>query len=205
MMILCLHCAHVFEDAACCPQCHSVVDKSQYGSLLRKAGDYIRFGYDYRKRYEEQFKEKGKIELKFALKESAEIINWIGLAVLSGVIGGASWDLIKLVCRKITEQIRSEEVNEIINDDTKLEEMKSFLLEYHCNFKGVKAEVRDAILEEFMAHEAEKFASEDFIKDLAEDKYKMLNFLKAASAAGARRYKQKISSAAVKNIWDKVK
>jgi hypothetical protein len=204
-MILCPHCATAIDsNDAACPNCGVENNSKNYYRILAKVNQYILFGYSYRKKYEKQYAENGKIKTKFHLGFLSEPFAWVGLAVLSGVVGGASWDFVKYLSKKIASQFADEDLSELVSDEIKLIQFSEFLLDYHQSFRGVKDDVRDAIFEEMRAHTAEDLMMPmelDF-----DDKAAMLRLLKKVSKkAGEKHRKSKLSMSIVKGLWGKAK
>lgn len=204
-MILCLHCA-IAIDGNCteCPNCGVLINLKAYYRILEKINQYILFGYSYRKKYEEQYAETGKIDTKYQLGILSEPFAWVGLAVISGVIGGASWDLVKYLSKKIASQVKDENLTKLVSNEEKLKRFSVYMLDYHQSFRGVTDDVQGAIFEEMRAHVAEHmgFPVEfDF-----DDKAALLNVLKKfAKKAGTKHRKSKLSMSIVKGLWGKTK
>jgi hypothetical protein len=194
-MILCLHCATAIDgNDTECPNCGVTTNVKAYYRILEKINQYILFGYSYRKKYEEQYAENGK----------SEPFAWVGLAVISGLIGGASWDFVKYLSRKIASQFKDEDLSELVSDEEKLKQFSEYMLDYHQSFRGVTCDVRDAIFEEMRAHIAEDMdmpVTLDF-----DDKTAMLKLLrKYAKKAGEKHRNSKVSMSIVKGLWGKTK
>jgi hypothetical protein len=204
-MILCLHCATIIEDNSVeCPACGESVNLRVYNRILEKIDQYILFGYHYRQKYEEQYAEAGKIETKYAIELSNELFSWIGLAVLSGIIGGASWDFVKFISKKIASQVKDDDLSELVSSDESLKQFSDYLLDYHNSFRGITGEIQDAIFEEMRAHAAEDMdAHLDF--DL-ENKDELMNYLKKNSKKAGEKFRSsKVSVSIVKSLWGKTK
>ncbi len=116
---LCFKCASIYNlssaDEYSCPFCHYSIDEALYRRVLNYAKTAVYYGYDYRKAYEQQMHTDGKIAKKYALLDPVTIACFIGVAALSGIIGGASYDLVKRVIGKIMRS--SKEVSDNIGQD----------------------------------------------------------------------------------------
>jgi hypothetical protein len=156
--VLCLNCATIFEAAQnetyTCPNCDYRFDLETLLNRTKLASDAVHFGYQYRKVYEEEPEEGPRKHYSLLLLH--EMVEWVALAVISGLIGGASTELAKRVIAKIKKQVAEKpELRDL--DEAKLvlneEEFKKLTL-YVTDFltgmenvpRGVKAEIIDEIL-----------------------------------------------------------
>lgn len=203
--MLCLKCATILEDdMAECHTCGEPIDHKAYERILEKANQYILFGYHYRKAYEDQYLRLGTIETKYHLGILGESFAWLGLSVLSGVIGGASWDFVKSLSKKIASQLKSKDISQIVSDDEQLRLFSEYMLDYHHSFKNIKDEIREALLEEMEAHAAEGLDLPSQI-DFS-DRAQLIRLKKqVVKRANTKRSKSKISVSIVKNLWGKTK
>ena len=203
MKILCLQCASILNDGVtACPNCGEEIDRKAYNRVLSKLNQYILFGYQYREKYENQLKTEGEIKTKYQLLPLSDIFAWVGLAVLGGVIGGASWDFVKYVSKKIASQTDDDSLKEIVYDDNNLKIFANYLLDYHRSFKNIDDKVQDAIFEEMRAHQAEDDPPINFS---FENKKLLLKYMKAnAKKASEKHRKSKISSGTLNVVWKNV-
>lgn len=201
--MLCFRCATIIDiNDYECPNCGGSIDIKIYNKIITKINQYILFGYSYRKAYEKQYVENGRIDRKFCLIELSDAYAWVGLAVLGGIIGGASWDFVKLLTKKIAGQTNNDKLQQLVSDETSLKLFSGYLLDYHRSFASVKGEVRDAIYEEMRTHTATEQKS--VINIDFDDKEKVMDFLiDCSKKAGEKHRKSKISASVVKNLWDK--
>ncbi len=106
-LILCTRCAHLFEQDAYdlnCPQCGQIVHIETYKTLFRFAAEANRYGVDYREVYQEMLDDGDAGQEAFSLSPS-EIASFLVMAALSGIVGNASFESLKLVFRKIKTQM----------------------------------------------------------------------------------------------------
>lgn len=103
---ICFNCANLFADTRevilICPECGNAIDRTAHEKLLEYAADAVEYGYHYRQIYEEDLKQ-GDIEGANAIVFD-DIWMFVALAGLSGVIGNATYDAIRLAIRKISER-----------------------------------------------------------------------------------------------------
>ena len=141
-MMLCLSCAAVFKkttNTSSCPDCGREVDFDKFNKMLRSAKSAVYFGYMYPKAYEKQRREKGKVTTKYRLIDPDLLLQFIGIAAISGIIGGASYDIVKKIARKIIsnyEVVNSKkEVTNNINDGY-VDDVINYVEEYYERQKG---------------------------------------------------------------------
>lgn len=203
--ILCFYCATIIDNSCSeCPTCGEFIDKKSYERILNKLNQYILFGYSYRTKYEQQYAKAGKIESKYQLGFLGDAFAWAALAVLGGVIGGASWGFVKHLVQKIAAQAKDENLVKLVSNEESLKLFSDYMLDYHRSFKGVKKEIQDVIYEEMRAHIAEEIKPPENID--FDDKVQILKFLKrCAKKAGEKHRKSKISVSIVKGLWGKIK
>jgi len=202
--IICFHCATLINaKEKVCSNCDTIVDKNRYERVNNKIHQYIQFGYTYRRRYEKQLKETGKIEEKYRLEFIGDVYAWIGLACLSGVIGSASWEFVKKIVGKIISQVDEPELEIFISDEKSLQRFSNYLLDYHRSFKGVNDDIQDVIFEEMEAHAAEglsAYKTYDF-----DDKNQLLEYFKKVSNIARKKHKKsKISVKFAKELWKEI-
>ena len=163
-MYLCFKCANI--DCICdgkmitCVDCGHKIPISSYNRGLEYARRCYKFGIMYRDAYEDQCKnsEDGKVSVLFSLTDPSNYQELITLIILSGIIGGASWELVKKAISKLYDKCK--EINEIDGvyfiDDLDFEHTKQNIKEYYNYLPDVSKEVKAAISEEVMADLVEK-------------------------------------------------
>ena len=108
---LCLGCASIIsvgpspQELICCPYCRKEQKFKDYDHILNKTANAINYCYLCPTDYEQRTDRGREARHHYKLIECAEALKWIGLASLSGVIGAASWALVKKVIKKIIEQL----------------------------------------------------------------------------------------------------
>ena len=111
---LCFNCASVYKlsnkNKLKCPYCKHCIDIELYKKILSFAKTAVHFGYVYRKKYEEQIQTADEIKTVYCLPDPSAVACFIGVAALSGIIGGAAYDTVKKVISKIMES--SKKINQ---------------------------------------------------------------------------------------------
>ncbi|PWT78853.1 MAG: hypothetical protein C5B59_00930 [Bacteroidetes bacterium] len=122
-MYLCTNCLSLdvtkIERFIVCNKCSFKKPVVQYNRELEKAKMVVRFGYQYRKRQENDRRLNPKVKRAYYLPELDDIFGFLGLAVLNGVIGGLAYDAIK----KMIKQLLNDPLVIKIDD----EDFKKFL------------------------------------------------------------------------------
>lgn len=158
---LCCSCGTVFEAADgseyVCPHCGWWIDSAAYRALLSAAQGAVKFGWQYRRRYEADVAEFGRVERYYCLAECEEALRFAALAAASGVIGGLAYDAVKQVIRKIAAAVRrvgskSEETSifYLIDHPEEMDRFIQYIDEYYACFDSISEEVRNAVFEEMV-------------------------------------------------------
>lgn len=146
---LCFKCAELYVGEKChfcgeaCPD--------DYDAVLERSEYAYEMGVKYRQFFEEQVKSNGKVNCFASLIPSEQWLIFIGVAALSGVIGNATYDLVKVLIKNIIEKAKKEGANEIAekyDSDEKIEILIVQINEY-INFpEKIHPEVLRGIKEE---------------------------------------------------------
>ena len=170
-LVVCLNCACVHPSAAepdsRCPDCQSAFDPEFYEKFRNYAEHVVTFGVIYRQRYEKDLQTYGKLPKRYAIGVS-EALVFFALAVLSGTVGGAAYDLVKSVLYRIAEQFEKiakdrlnsglvdgddiAQIRAILNNTEQLESFMKMLRDFEGGMVEVDVSVRQAIEEEIRVH-----------------------------------------------------
>ncbi len=165
LKVICFRCATVFEstntEVHICPGCSNEMKFQDYEFIINYSRDAIEFGYHYRLVYEEQYKEKGDIHVHYFLDTPSECWIFVISAILSGVIGNASYDLIKKVIKKIASSYnpQSKEIIELLKmteNDKEYQTMIRYIQDFHKDLEGLPIEIKDAIMQEMLIHNTQR-------------------------------------------------
>ena len=160
-MTLCCSCGAVFEgndgSVLQCPHCGRQIDAGTYKALLGAAQGAVKYGWQYRRRYEADVAQYGRVERYYCLEECEEALQFAALAAASGIIGGLAYDAVKQVIQKIAAALgrdkhKSGETSIFYPIDHP-EEMDRFIQytdEYYTCFDSISEEVRNAVFEEMV-------------------------------------------------------
>lgn len=160
--ILCLSCGAILprtgQDIVTCSRCGASINTSDSDDIFHYAAETYHYGYQYRVYYERAY-QLSTSPPQPSLAFAGEAFVWVMLAMLSGVIGGAAYDLVKTVIADLREQSRTRRSEDKSYDallnvtDEELEEMFQYARDYYQGLESIRKEVRAAIIEEIVADE----------------------------------------------------
>ena len=160
-MVLCCSCAAFFEgdsgSVLQCPHCGWRIDDGAYKALLGAAQGAAKYGWQYRRRYEADVAQYGRVERYYCLPECEEALHYAALAAASGIIGGLADDAVKQVIRKIAAALRRDEgkseetsIFYLIDHPEEMDRFIQYIDEYYTCFDSISEEVRNAVFEEMV-------------------------------------------------------
>jgi hypothetical protein len=132
------------------------MDVPELLKLFMFAAETYYYGHQYRVVYEEQFKNADE-DLRFSLEFAGEAFAWVMLAVLSGVVGNAAYDLLKAAVSKIRADVAAGKLTDrdytplLALSDEELGDLLHSAKQYVSGMDGLTREVRLAITEEIAA------------------------------------------------------
>lgn len=150
-----------FSDAnLSCKICGRLIDREAYLRLIAIAHDAVRYGYQYRKKYEEdeaRQTSRKRTRTAYYLVQLGPHFDWIGLAIISGVLGNAAWDVVKLVIKKAIDYAKEDYENlieyekRLVDNSQRLDELVEYVKQYDCN-KAPGIALTEKELEEIWNH-----------------------------------------------------
>ena len=154
---LCTACGNIFKknDTMTCPACHYHLDADSYSRMERCAYNVMHFGHSYREIYEIQYSKENPEEIRYSLFEPSSIALFVGIAALTGIIGNATYDVVKTVISKVIKHYKISATEEDISkyeNDKNIQLIIRNIIEFLKGLEGVKEEVRSAIIEEIICH-----------------------------------------------------
>ncbi len=203
-MKLCLSCASIIDNGNSCSACGSPISRD-YDIIVSAAKSSVEFGILYRNYYESQLTRNGEISSKASIVPPDQWLVFIGIAALSGIVGNASYDLIKSVIRKIISKAKREGGESCFTEfqlesSHGIEIFIEYIREYNEGMPNVSPEVRSAIVEEILIHGITKGNSEDFTALL---KRSRCNLSEIANILREAQHKE-LSSGSLHDLWDKM-
>lgn len=138
-----------------CGDCGANLSTVDFDLLYSYSRHVVYYGHQYRKYYEGQLGTDGKI--RPSLPFIGDVFAWLGTVVLSGVIGNATYDVLKSAFYRIRENARRnaefdkgcEAVAKMTDEE--FEQFFEHVRDAHEGFKSVHPEVRADITEEILA------------------------------------------------------
>lgn len=171
-VFMCFDCAgldvHVLNDRLVCAKCNWSMSTEAYQAMAEYANRCYYFGYIYRDMYELAYSKDNNIKIRYSLIQPSNYEELIAIAVVSGVVGNASWDVVKLAIKKIICWLRGHLVDE---DKVKklesidIDKVMKFIDEYCNSPKSIEREVLRAVVEEEVVDEMTKEYSKYIRKD----------------------------------------
>ncbi|MDB5391809.1 MAG: hypothetical protein JWM11_7455 [Planctomycetaceae bacterium] len=117
---ICFRCGRLAHDNApdilSCESCGKTYALRRYRQLLDKGRDIVKYGIGYRRAYEEQFCEHGKIVTWYSLQDPTLVEAAVG-AIVSGVVGNFAYDVLKNILRQLYGQIKTWKVDPVLTPD----------------------------------------------------------------------------------------
>ena len=158
---LCFSCAKVYQgenaEILICPECGNEISIDKYESIMRDVRDAVYFGWNYRLQYEKDLEENGKINTHYYLEQCEEIINFIALAVVSGIVGGFAYDVVKKAVRSVADFVRKKgnlkeesKIFSLIENEEDMKKFVQYIEEYYTSFENINEEMRNAVFEEML-------------------------------------------------------
>jgi DNA-directed RNA polymerase subunit RPC12/RpoP/transcriptional regulator with XRE-family HTH domain len=153
--ILCFKCAEIFSATNSrnytCPSCGFKITSIKYSKIVNRAYSAVYFGYLYRLEYEKQISKKGEVVEHYQMAPPPELLLFIGVAALSGVIGNLTYDLLKNAIQWIIKSWCSRHRSPSAHKYEKwsnadLELFVKYIAEYH--YEKIPAEIDGLIKKE---------------------------------------------------------
>ena len=154
--------------ALVCNECSFSISDGDYHALFDFGRDAILFGVYYRQRYEDQIQEHGEITRKYCLAEPPVVLSFIGGVMAGGIIGNASYDLVKSALTRLADALGRRKlakqrslnrrtfatiddlalIRKLLNDEEEFRRLAEAIAEYLNGMPNVDQAVRGAIIDE---------------------------------------------------------
>lgn len=214
MAVFCIHCGHINDDTVkVCESCGFKYDKRTYKRLMGYAKQAVKYGYDYRKAYEEQIKIDNEIYINYKLPEPDSLYQWLALAALSGVVGNVAYDIVKKLAKKfyhkvfqLKENKRYDEIRKFLSDDKQLEIFTNYIREYYNNFPDINPKVKKAIEQEIFLDNSYETLEEtrELMSAFDSDRKKYLQLYKKYRVRAKKRVYSKMKNKPSISEWNKI-
>lgn len=157
---ICLHCASIYEsedeEVITCPVCGKSIQLSEYEGLMQSIRLAVFSGWTCRIRYEKE--DDGR---RYYTEQCGEMLNFVALAMVSGIIGNLAYDTVKKVLAIIREYLKQSGENEedktlidFLESDEKIRNLAEYISAYYEEFDKVDTDTKNAIMEEVFVHSA---------------------------------------------------
>lgn len=165
---ICLGCAQIIPSSDAETFSCSFCGFGHSGPVQRKLLHYVssaaHYGYLYRGLYEEELEEHGEIPA-CDIGPVSDALTWMALAALSGIIGGASWELAGVAVRRIFKQVEKEKPDSLqvrtLQDQEKLEKFVRYLQDFVEGLQAADPRIKSAIFTEMVINEAVRLNIEE--------------------------------------------
>jgi len=123
---------------------------------MRLAYAAVRYGYQYRARYEADLA-AGDVQSRYALPFPDGAAVFIALAAVSGIIGGASYDLVKSVVARLLRRFSSDTSDlmrfdrSVLDEEEEREKFLKYILEFVFTPDDIDPAVTSLLVEEMRA------------------------------------------------------
>ena len=138
-MYICTHCLSLnvrkVDRYIKCQVCSNAQSIIKYNRDLKNAEEIVRFGYQYRKRYEYDLKHNPNSKKAYYLIELNEVFSFLGLAVISGIVGNYSYAKLKLILNRLINEpliieIKDKEFQRFLKSDNQQRKFLKYIKEY---------------------------------------------------------------------------
>lgn len=157
---ICFHCASIYEmgdgEILTCPICGRSMLPLEYERVMQNIRQAVFRGWTCRVKYENE-EDDGK---RYYTEHCGEILNFVAVAVASGLIGNMSYDIVKKVFGKIVSYLKKSKKNredeilvEFLESPEKIKKFSEYISAYYDEYEGADAKTKNAIMEEvFVDH-----------------------------------------------------
>ena len=157
---ICFHCASIYEtedgEILTCPVCGKSILSSEYEKVMQGIRQAVFGGWTCRERYGGA-EDDGR---RYYTEPCSEILNFVAVAVASGLIGNMSYDIVKKVFVKIVSYLKrskksceDETLVAFLESPEKIKKFSEYISAYYDEYEGTDAKTKNAIMEEvFVDH-----------------------------------------------------
>ena len=218
--LMCLACGALTERTPepifPCTECSAEIDTPKLLRLYEYSAEVYYYGRQYRMYYELAYA-NSKNPAKPSLGFAGEAFAWVMLTVLSGVIGNAAYDTIKVIVARIRDEVAAgrlpaRDYSRLLElSDDELGELVDAARQYCGGMEGLTKDIRSAIVEEILADaishdphvagEMAKLMQKKQIKD--KHRKRFAGLLRGAMVRSKERTQPK--PGAFSGLWSRVK
>ena len=152
---ICFYCASIYEaedkELLVCPICGKSIPMSEYERIMQGMRQAVFGGWTCRIQYENE-KNEGK---HYYTEQCGEILNFVAIAVASGLIGNVSYDIVKKVLNKLKlyadrgkRNREGQMVSDFLESSDKIKKFSEYIGAYYDAYEGTDEKTKNAIMEE---------------------------------------------------------
>ena len=152
---ICFYCASIYEaedkEVLVCPICGKSISVAEYERIMQGMRQAVFGGWTCRIQYENE-KNEGK---RYYTEQCGEILNFVAIAVASGVIGNVSYDIVKKVLNKLKLYVdgekrnrEDERVSDFLDSSDKIKKFSEYISAYYDEYERADEKTKNAIMEE---------------------------------------------------------
>lgn len=152
---ICFYCASIYEtedkELLVCPICGKSIQISEYERIMQSMRQAVFGGWTCRIQYENE-EDEGK---RYYTEQCGEILNFVAIAVASGLIGNVSYDIVKKVLSKLKLYVdrgkrncEDDMVSDFLDSSEKIKKFSEYISAYYDEYEGADEKTKNAIMEE---------------------------------------------------------
>ena len=218
--LICLNCGNISKvgtfktQEIICPSCGFFIESSDYFEIIELSEEMVRMGYLYRKRYETDYQIDETLSSRYCLAALPDELIFIGVAAVTGIIGGLSYDIFKEIISKIREQYKpnknkpyTETVEQIFSNASTQSDFISYLRDYNAGLENVEPKIKNAIFDELKVDSIQEVMTTMMSngKKIKNPKDIEKSILRKQKAKKSQKEKIIKKIKAEKNLWKKFK
>ena len=146
----------------CCPYCQLTISRSDYEKRIESGRRIAKYGVQYRRLYEKEFKKHGKLRSRASLADPSLIVAFLASSAASGI----AWDVMKGGLQRLAKSLKERRhkngadsnskisaqdlnyVHELLGNKEKTDNLVADVADFMDKMPTVAPEVRDAIISE---------------------------------------------------------
>lgn len=151
---ICFNCASIYEEKdeeiLKCPICCKSISRNEYEKIMSCIRPIVFSSWTCRKQYEND-----KSGMRYYTEQCGEILNFVALAIASGILGNVAYDTVKAIIKKIASYLKlcakteeDKKFVDFLNSPDRIKEFSDYLSAYYDEFESVDDITKNAIREE---------------------------------------------------------
>ncbi len=218
---ICFYCATIYatedKEILICPVCHKSISISEYERIMGSVRQSVFQGWTCRIEYESNEDE----EKLYYTEQCGEILNFVALAIASGLIGKISSDIYDKVIDKIKSYLAKNKMNnednvlsDFLNSSEKIKRFSEYISAYYEEYEAVDDKTKNAIMEEVFVDKVSyiidglikmKHKEIDIEKVMEDSPHTKEEIMKMVLEIQKKVNVEKLKKEDFKNFWDNIK